>query len=153
MFAALAFVAVLAPRGDDPRANRDLAGLIVTTLLGTVYFLYMQFLIDWYGNIPDKVKWYAARTAGRWPIVALLAFSLGAAIPFLAILNQEVRRNPALLRWVGGLILIGLALHIAWMTIPPAGLAVIVPAIVTAFVLTIFLLSTRHILPGIERHA
>lgn len=147
MFAALAFVALLATQGRDPRANRDLAGLIVTTLLGTVYFLYMQFLIEWYGDIPEKVKWFTSRNRGAWPMIDLLAFLLGAAIPFLAILHHDVRRSPTPLRWVGGLVLLGVTLHVTWLTIPPTGLSVALSAIATAFILGILLLSVPRALP------
>lgn len=144
MFAALAFVALLATQGSDPRANRDLAGLIVTTLLAVVYFLYVQFLIEWYGDVPEKVKWFASRNVGAWPLIDLLAFLLGAAVPFLAILNHQVRRSPVALRRVGGFILFGVTLHVAWLTIPPEGLSVLPPAIAVWFVLVIFLLSTQR---------
>src|SRR5262249_60432847 len=74
IFAALGFAAVLAPQGRSPRANGDLAGLLATALLGRVYFIYMQFIIIWYGNIPEKVHWYAIRADNGWASVALSSF-------------------------------------------------------------------------------
>lgn len=130
MFAAIAFAAILAPQGPG-RPNRDLAGIMVTTLLGTVYFLYMQFLITWYGNIPAKVHWFAVRSRGAWETVGLLAFLLGAALPFLAILHAWVRREPRALRWVAALVLLGIALHVGWMTLPAFGPRAIWPAVFT----------------------
>jgi hypothetical protein len=117
MFAALAFVAVLMPQGAG-RPNRDVAGLLLTTLLGTVYFLYMQFLITWYGNIPAKVRWYALRAGDFWSSVMLVAFIVGAVAPFLAILSPYVRREPHALRVVGGLALMGIVLHVGWLMMP-----------------------------------
>lgn len=149
MFAALAFVALLATQGRDPRANRDLAGLIVTTLLAVVYFLYVQFLIEWYGDVPEKVKWFASRNMGAWPFVDLLAFLVGAAGPFLAILHHDVRRSSAAMRWVGGFVLFGVTLHVVWLTIPAEGIATLAPAVGTAFVLIVFLLLARRIYPGL----
>ncbi|HEX3809536.1 MAG TPA: hypothetical protein VHW02_07515 [Rhizomicrobium sp.] len=129
IFAALAFAALLAPSGREPRANRDLAGLLVTALLGTVYFLYMQFIITWYGNIPAKVHWYVLRAGDGWALMALAAFLIGGALPFLSILNPYVRRNSDALRVVGAFVLAGVALHIAWMTIPAFGSAAIAPEV------------------------
>jgi hypothetical protein len=134
MFAALAFVAVLAPQ-ERGRPNRDLAGIMVTTLLGTVYFLYMQFLITWYGNIPEKVHWYAVRAGGGWALTAFTAFLIGAALPFLAILNPLIRREPLALRVVGALALFGVALHIAWLMMPAFGGTAIAPAIAAALLM------------------
>lgn len=147
MFAALGLVALLATQGSDPRANRDLGGLIVTTLLAVVYFLYMQFLIEWYGDVPEKVKWFTSRNMGAWPFVDLLAFLVGAAVPFLAILRHDVRRSSARMRWVGGFILLGVTLHVTWLTIPPSGLGALGPAIITVLVLAAFLLATQLLFP------
>ncbi len=139
MFAALAFAAVLAPQGGDPRANRDLAGLTVTTLLGATYFIYVQFLISWYGNIPERVKWYAVRATPFWQTLAFGAFLLAVALPFLAILHPKLRRAPAPLRAVGILILAGIALHIAWLTGPSSGAAILPPALVMSVAMAVFL--------------
>jgi hypothetical protein len=144
MLAALGFVALLATQGDNPRANRDLAGLMVTTLLAVVYFLYVQFLIEWYGDVPEKVKWFASRNMGAWPTIDLLAFLIGAAIPFLAILHYDVRRSPAAMRWVGLFVLLGVTLHLVWLTIPPEGIATLAPAIGVMSILMVFLLFTRR---------
>jgi hypothetical protein len=152
MFAATAFVALLAPQAPG-RANRDLAGIIVTTLLGTVYFLYMQFVITWYGNIPDKVHWYVARAGQGWPAVMLGAFLIGAAAPFLAILHPLVRREPGLLRPVGALVLLGVVLHVGWMALPAFGGAAIAPSIFAAVALAFALLwAAQHRNAAGDRH-
>jgi hypothetical protein len=129
IFVAAAFAALLARQGDDPRATRDLTGIMVTALLATMYFLFMQFLIVWYGNVPAKIHWYAARDADGWSTLALLAFLIGAAAPFLAILNPLVRSRPQAARIAGALVLIGVALHVAWMTLPAFGSPAIIPMI------------------------
>lgn len=136
MFAAVAFTAILAPQSPG-RPNRDLTGIMITTLLGTVYFLYMQFLITWYGNIPAKVHWFEVRSHDGWETVGLFAFLLGAALPFLATLHAYVRREPRALRWVACVVLAGIALHIAWMTLPGFGDRAIWPAVFTAICLAL----------------
>jgi hypothetical protein len=135
MFAALAFAALWPQRDTTPRANRDLAGILLTTLLGTVYFAYMQFIVTWYGNIPDKVKWFVARGYGIWPMLAFASFVFAAAIPFVAILSPAVRRDVLPLRILGILVLIGTALHIAWLTLPVFGYAGAFPALLSAIVI------------------
>lgn len=146
MFAALGFVALLAPQGDDPRAGRDLAGIIVTTLLGTVYFDFMAFLIIWYGNVPEKVDWYVARTYGAWPAVAFASFVLAAAIPFLAVLSPSVRAKPAPMRVLGGLVLAGIALHVAWLTMPIFGYGPAIPAILSGLVLALLAVAALPVI-------
>ena len=145
--AALAFGAVLAPQGRDTRADCDLAGLLMSALLGTVYFIYMQFIIIWYGNIPHKVHWYAARDEAGWMLVALAAFLIGAALPFLAILNPVVRREPTALRIVGFFVLSGIALHITWLTIPALGVAALAPAALAALAMALPITAAARIPP------
>jgi hypothetical protein len=142
LFAALAFAALLAPQGKDARANRDLAGMMVTALLGTVYFFYMQYIVTWYGNIPEKVDWYAARAGGAWPSVAFAGFVLGAAIPFLAVLHPAVRRGTGKLRLLGISVLSGITLHVAWLTIPVFGPAVLAPALLSVVTMVLLVIAT-----------
>jgi hypothetical protein len=136
IFAALGYAAWLARQGSEPRASRDLVGILVTALLASMYFIYMQFLIVWYGNVPAKVHWYTARAGDGWSAVALVAFLLGVVIPFGAILNRDVRQSPAALRPVGACVLGGIALHVAWMTLPAFGAPVAVPMVLAALALT-----------------
>ncbi len=143
--AALALAAVLAVQGPDPRACRDLAGMILSTLLGTMYFIYMQFIVIWYGNIPDKVHWYFIRSSEGWSALALAAFLLGAAAPFLALLHPSVRREPALLRLVGILVLSGVALHVAWLTVPSFGAVAEAPAVLAALALALLLAAAARL--------
>ncbi|HEY1708587.1 MAG TPA: hypothetical protein VGG10_10015 [Rhizomicrobium sp.] len=145
LFAALAFTAVLAPQPAG-RANRDLAGMMMTTLLATVYFFYMAFIITWYGNIPAKVHWYTVRAGGGWALELLVAFVLGAALPFLAVLNPKIRSDPSLLRIVGTLVLAGIALHVVWLIVPALGALVLVPATFAALVIALLLwLASRAV--------
>jgi hypothetical protein len=60
---------------------------------------------------------------------------LAAAIPFLAILNSAVRRDALPFRILGTLVLIGIALHIAWLTLPAFGYAGALPALLSAIVI------------------
>lgn len=149
MFAALGLAAALGWQAPG-RPTRDLAGILVTTLLGVVYFFYMAFLITWYGNVPEKVHWYVTRASNGWPLAMLLSFLIGAAGPFLAILSPYVRREPAGLRVVGILVLIGVTLHIAWMTLPSFGAIAIAPAIFASALLALLIGAAAAISPVYE---
>lgn len=128
IFAALGFAAVTACCGVKRRANRDLAGILVTALLATMYFIYMQYLIVWYGNTPNKVEWYVVRAENGWEILARAAFASGVVVPFLALLSPNVRRSASLLRLVGVFVLLGVGLHVIWIGAPAFG-AIVLPAV------------------------
>jgi hypothetical protein len=129
MLAALALAALLGPQGDDHRESRDLAGLIIATLLGVIYFMYMQFTIIWYGNIPQKAAWYVIRGRFPWPQVGAVAFTLGAVLPFAALLTTTVRESHVALRVIGASMSVAIALHLVWLIVPSFGIAALAPAI------------------------
>lgn len=133
MLAAFAFCAMIGTEGDTRRECRDLAGLLISTLLGTMYFVYVEFAIIWYGNLPDKTAWFILRSRAPWPEIGAFAFVIGAAVPFLALLNKDIRESETWLRVIGGAICVAIALHAIWLVIPSFGIFELLPAVV-AFV-------------------
>src|SRR6185437_14799488 len=87
-------------------------------LLGTVYIDLMSFIVSWYGDLPDKAAWYLQRGEGGWNWVILAAVVIGALVPVATLLNSKLRANRRALRLVGGLILVGVILHILWLMAP-----------------------------------
>ncbi|WP_128291158.1 hypothetical protein [Afifella aestuarii] len=153
---ALALVAVLrAVFGQEVR-NGDFAGLLIAAILGVTYLAFIQYLVMWSGNLPEKVGWYVARLTPSGTALVAATFIVGSVLPFSMLLFSAVRKSA---RWTGvaGLFcLIGLYLHLTWLV----GLA---PAVAwLALLLTILLggawlaivvslLGARH--EGEERHA
>jgi hypothetical protein len=129
ILAALGLCAFVAIQGESPRACRDLAGLIVAALLGTVYFDYMQFIIIWYGDLPEKAVWYIARGSLPWAPVGAAAFLCGAALPFLLLLHKQARESASALRLAGAGILAGITLHAIWLLAPSFTGNVLPPAL------------------------
>ncbi|BAU88628.1 hypothetical protein MPPM_0023 [Methylorubrum populi] len=155
ILAALAFAALASPRSLDSRGASDLAGLMLATLLGVIYLELMSYIVAWYGDLPPKAAWYLKRGAGPWSGVLVASLILGGILPFLALLFSAVRKSPALLRGVGLLVLIGVALHFAWFVLPAYGAeagsaaAAAVVALVVLVLLSVF--ASRHIVRRIGR--
>ena len=120
-------LAVLLKATHDPAVLEDVAGLLLASLLAVVYLAFMQYLVMWYGNLPEKVAWYAVRERGLWPVLPVLAFVAGGLVPFLVLLRRASRRDPSTLAGMGGLVLLGALLHLAWMVLPagPGGWALL----------------------------
>ncbi|MCB1884504.1 MAG: hypothetical protein KDG89_11000 [Geminicoccaceae bacterium] len=111
-------LAALFRAATEPAVAEDLGGLLLAALLAVVYLAFMQYLVMWYSNLPEKVAWYAAREAGFWPVLPVLAFLAGGLVPFLVLLPRASRRDPGTLAVMGGLVLLGVLLHLAWMVLP-----------------------------------
>ncbi|MCX4194959.1 hypothetical protein OMR07_04750 [Methylobacterium organophilum] len=121
ILAALAWAAVASPPGLDEARAADLAGLILASLLGVLYLGLMSYIVAWYGDLPAKAAWYLKRGTGAWVAVLAAAVALGGILPFAALLFARLRRSAAALRVVGLLVLIGIALHLAWYVLPAYG--------------------------------
>ncbi len=118
ILAALAWAAVASPPGLDEERAADLAGLILATLLGVLYMGLMSYIVAWYGDLPEKSVWYLKRGSGPWLAVLLAALAAGGLLPFAALLFARIRQSAAALRVIGLLVLVGVALHLAWYVLP-----------------------------------
>ncbi|MDO9708768.1 hypothetical protein [Paracraurococcus lichenis] len=122
VLAALGWCALL---GTEPEGGRgkagDLAQLLIAAALGAAYLGFAQYLVAWYGNLPDKATWYLQREALPWILLEAASLALSAVLPVLALLSGAARRSPRRLAWVGGAVLAGVLLHMLWLVGPPFG--------------------------------
>jgi hypothetical protein len=91
--------------------------LLAFTLLWT-YFSLSQFLIIWSGNIPEEVLWYDHRLHGGWQAVGLALALLHFALPFLALLSRDLKRDVKLLAPVATLLLVMHWVDYYWNVMP-----------------------------------
>lgn len=64
------------------------------------YITFCQFLLIWYGDLPEETQWYLVRQHGGWQWIGLLLIVGHFAIPFFGIMSRHVKRNrKALLFW------------------------------------------------------
>lgn len=132
MLSALAFAAVIGPERSAATAD-DLGGLLIATLLGLFYLGLMGFVVAWYGDLPAKAEWFLARSQPAWVTVMTLIVVVGFVAPLGLLLLRRVRDSRNWLRLVGVLILVGVALHVAWLIGPalaPRSLAAMAVAVI-----------------------
>jgi hypothetical protein len=130
LLSALSFAAIAGSAGRQNGITADLAGLIMATLLGTVYLALMSFIVIWYGNLPDKAAWYLLRGRDGWQWLIAAAVVIGALVPLCLLLKQSVRQSRGALRLIGGLVLLGVFLHVVWLIAPAFGNGAIVAALI-----------------------
>ncbi len=108
---------ILALRRGEPRFRNNMAGLMIAALLALGYFAFVDYLIIWFGNLPGRVPFYAARNGPIGAALVWLALATGLAIPIAALM---VRRQRA----AGFSALIALLLfNIWWVGWPMEGVA------------------------------
>jgi hypothetical protein len=88
-----------------PQRLRDLGNLLMAFIMMWAYLSFSQFLLIWSGNLREEIPWYIHRMEGGWQYVALGLLLMSFILPFLMLLNGDVKTNPTLLARVAGLVL------------------------------------------------
>jgi hypothetical protein len=113
---ALAVAAIVRAGSRADAASADLAGLLLACLLGYVYLGFMQYLVIWSGNLPEKVAWYLPRLRHAWLAMLWGALLIGVFAPFLLLLSRRARRSNRATGVAGALVLAGFLLDRLWQT-------------------------------------
>lgn len=116
--AALILLAVLFYRheglGSTLGQNQfhDLGKLLLAFCLVTGDFFYSQFLVIWYGNIPEETKYVILRVKSMpWQALAWTVLAMSFGLPFLALLSRKLKMVPSLMGLVALLALLGMWLE------------------------------------------
>ncbi len=98
---------------------RDTGKMMFAFTVMWVGFFFSQFLVIWYGNIPEEVGYVFTRV--RVPPYAALSRAVILmvwAIPFLALLSRPLKTVPSAMAGVGVMILTGLFLEKLVLVLP-----------------------------------
>lgn len=101
-----------------PRIVNDLGNLLLAALLTWAYLAFIQFLVIWYGNIPEEVVWYVERSEGGWRWLIISVAVLQFAVPGVLLLIRNVKRSILLLAAIAGLITITRLASLYWLVMP-----------------------------------
>lgn len=82
------------------------------------YAAFAQYLLIWYGNIPEETMWYAVRqTHGWWPIWTMLCVG-HFLVPFLFLMSRWAKRAPLIVCLTSVIVLCTHYLDMYWLIIP-----------------------------------
>jgi hypothetical protein len=135
-----------------PVPFQDLGALLLVFVIGWAYLSYFQMLIQWGGNIPREVIWYAARSTGGWQYVAIAIAILQFALPFLMLLSIRIRHNLRTLAGIAAMLLFSNLLVFFWHVRPAFSPGVfsislwdiVVPIVMGAVWLAVFFFMLRR---------
>lgn len=143
--AALVTLARGGERGSlDAKQRRDLAMVLIGAALMWMYLLWSQYLVIWYGNLPDETRYVVERTRGGWLPLAWAVVAARLVCPGMVLLMRGGRSHASMMLvcggivvgfWIEYLVLIGPA-----MTQAASGL---VTAVVTGAFAALFALSVK----------
>lgn len=127
LLSALAFVSLVAVLLSEyeplaeifrPQTYRDLGNLMLAFVMLWAYTAFSQFMLIWYGNIREEAPYYIPRTHGVWGFVAVLLIVFHFFLPFVMLLNRQIKDRPRTLGVVASLILIMRMLDHYWIITP-----------------------------------
>jgi hypothetical protein len=82
------------------------------------YFWFAQFMIIWYGNIPEETIYFYFRWKEGWIVLFFLEIGLNWAIPFLLLLPVKTSRNMTVISIVIFFLIIGQYIDLFGQVIP-----------------------------------
>jgi len=82
------------------------------------YFWFAQFMIIWYGNIPEETAYYYIRWSEGWKVMFFLEIGLNWGIPFLVLLPVKTSRNLTVISIVIFFLIIGQYFDLFMQIIP-----------------------------------
>ncbi len=115
----------------------DLGKFINGFTLFWAYISFSQFMLIWYGNIPEETEWIYARMTGAFGKLGLVLIFLHWMLPFLGMMSRHVRRNPTLVFAWAIYLLVMHFVDIYWIIMPEAQASIGgIAGIVTTVLLT-----------------
>jgi hypothetical protein len=114
--AAIALVTVTLKRKQLFGAGGAVVDTHVIQTLGTMilafstfwgYIWVCQYLLIWYGNIPEEAVWYLQRSTGGWLPLLLASFVVSWIIPFFTLLPLSSKRSVRVMSSIAVLVLLG----------------------------------------------
>jgi hypothetical protein len=113
----------------------DLGKLLFGFIVFWAYIGFSQYMLQWYGNIPEETHWFAVRQQNGWGYVGLTLVFGHFLLPFLALLSRGPKRRPGVLVTVTAWVLIMHWVDLFWLVMPSASPADPVPHVVDIAVL------------------
>jgi len=102
----------------SPERLHDIGNLLVTAILFWAYIAFSQLLIIWAGNLPEEIRWYVHRTQGGWEWVGLSLALCQFALPFLLLLQRDIKENARRLGIMAAIVLCMHVVNVFWVVMP-----------------------------------
>ncbi len=89
----------------------------------TVFWTYIgfsQYMLIWYGNIPEETEWFYSRQHGGFGMISIGLILFHWLIPFFGTMSRTLRRRPGVMAFWAAYILVLHFVDIYWLVMPEA---------------------------------
>ena len=120
LFVGVAFLAVTAVWTRDRLRIQDYIGdrqlydvgkLLFGFCILWAYMLWSQYLVIWYGDLPEETEFIAHRMQGSWAPLTWIMLAMTFFIPFALLLSRDIKIQPRGLTTIALLVLVGMWLE------------------------------------------
>jgi hypothetical protein len=101
-----------------PEHLYSLGGLLFGFSCFWAYIAFSQYMLIWYGNIPEEAVYFVRRLEGGWLRVSILLALLRFAVPFFLLLSQPAKMDARRLVLVSVLVVLGQLVDLYWLIMP-----------------------------------
>ena len=105
-------------RAITPEHYQDMGKFMFAFLVFWGYIAFSQFMLIWYGNLPEEIGWYVRREAGTWSDIAWLIVVGHFMLPFAFLMSKHVKRRLAILVLAGLWLLAMHWIDLYWIVMP-----------------------------------
>jgi hypothetical protein len=99
----------------------DMAKFLFGFTMFWAYIAFSQFLLIWYGNIPEETAWFKHRAENDWIYLSYASIIIHFAAPFLGVMSRHVRRHRAGLAFWACWALVAHWLDMTYLVMPNVG--------------------------------
>jgi hypothetical protein len=71
----------------------DMGKLMFAFVVFWAYIAFSQYMLIWYGNLPEETVWYELRQSGPWLWLSLLLLFGHFIVPFLLLMSRHTKRR------------------------------------------------------------
>ncbi|MBI2214022.1 MAG: quinol:cytochrome C oxidoreductase [Acidobacteria bacterium] len=96
----------------------DVGKLTFAFVVFWAYIAFSQYMLIWYGNLPEETGWYERRQEGDWTWASLGLLAGHFLIPFLFLMSRHVKRRRGMLAAGATWVLLMHVLDLYWIIMP-----------------------------------
>jgi len=96
----------------------DVGKLMFAFVVFWAYIAFSQYMLIWYGNIPEETTWFLERQTGDWTAVSLLLLFGHFILPFLFLVSRHPKRRTGVLAGAAVWLLLMHWLDLYWIVMP-----------------------------------
>jgi len=96
----------------------DMGKLMFAFMCFWAFIAFSQYMLIWYGNIPEETIWYAHRWEGNWKVWSLFLIIGHFPIPFVLLMSRLAKRNLTFLSILAVWLLFMQWVDLYWLVMP-----------------------------------